>query len=306
MKKKDVSTINDSVYNESDEHVDTIIYSIKQVDARNDPIKETHIFDRFRTLSVGVVLFEPAVIGIIRQDSTDLATHVLTNSSKQVSMTRSSPLNTFQSKAFVIRLQDVIVGVNRNIIYTSLYSRNIIGNHSRIGTPGVKKDIFRPRSDTTFNLLSCRGSIGKFDTHVHGSATQERNLELSCIEEVGVKSILPEIFKESEFIGRMNLVNSVLSASPKFINLGNRTVKIADLRNIYFATSTKVKSLNGIQRDKERDGRLEYTHDFETMSETTAYCNHIKNSELETREVFEQETWSPENIQRTLPMDIVT
>ena len=49
-----------------------------------------------------------------------------------------------------------------------------------------------------------------------------------------------------------------------------------------------------------------YTHDFETMSETTAYRNHINNSELETREVFEQETWSPENIQQTLPTDIVT
>ena len=42
------------------------------------------------------------------------------------------------------------------------------------------------------------------------------------------------------------------------------------------------------------------------MNETTAYRNHIKNSEIETREVFEQETSSPENIQWTLPMNIVT
>ena len=49
-----------------------------------------------------------------------------------------------------------------------------------------------------------------------------------------------------------------------------------------------------------------YTHDFETMSETTAYRNHIKNSEIETREVLERETSSPENIQRTLTMNIVT
>ena len=42
------------------------------------------------------------------------------------------------------------------------------------------------------------------------------------------------------------------------------------------------------------------------MSKTTAYCNHIKNSEIETREVFERETSSPENIQRTLPMNIMT
>ena len=49
-----------------------------------------------------------------------------------------------------------------------------------------------------------------------------------------------------------------------------------------------------------------YTHDFETMSETTAYRNHINNLEIETIEVFEREMSSPENIQRTLPMNIDT
>ena len=42
------------------------------------------------------------------------------------------------------------------------------------------------------------------------------------------------------------------------------------------------------------------------MSETTAYRNHIRNLEIETRGLFERETSSPQNIQRTLPMNIVT
>ena len=42
------------------------------------------------------------------------------------------------------------------------------------------------------------------------------------------------------------------------------------------------------------------------MSETTAYRNHINNYELETREVFEKETWSPENIHWTLQTDMLT
>ena len=92
-------------------------------------------------------------------------------------MTSLSLLNTFQSKAFLIGSQDERVGGNRNIICTSRDIRNSMGNHSRIGTPGVNKDVFSPRSDTTSNLLSCTGSIKKFDTHVHGSATQERNME---------------------------------------------------------------------------------------------------------------------------------
>ena len=39
MKKEDVSTIKDSVYYESDEQVDTISDSSKQIDPRNNPIK---------------------------------------------------------------------------------------------------------------------------------------------------------------------------------------------------------------------------------------------------------------------------
>ena len=57
-----------------------------------------------------------------------------------------------------------------------------------------------------------------------------------------------------------------------------------------------------MRRDNERGGRLGYTHDFETMSESIAYRNHNNNYELETREVFERET---ENILRTLPTDMV-
>ena len=94
-KKKDVLKISDSVYNESYEHVDTIIDSIKQVDARNNPIKETNIVDVISTLSIRVGSLEPAVIGIgiIGQGSTqiitnsdtkigtNLVTNILTNSS---------------------------------------------------------------------------------------------------------------------------------------------------------------------------------------------------------------------------------
>ena len=61
---------------------------------------------------------------------------------EQLSMKISSPLNTFQSKAFVIGLQDESVGDNRKIICMSRDSRNSMGNHSRIGTPGMKKIFF--------------------------------------------------------------------------------------------------------------------------------------------------------------------
>ena len=99
MKKKDVSTINNSVYNESNEHINTINDLSKQADARNDPIKETHIVYIIRTLSIGVGSLEPQGSTPL---STNLVTHVLTNSSEQLSMKSLSTINTFHSKAFVI------------------------------------------------------------------------------------------------------------------------------------------------------------------------------------------------------------
>ena len=73
MKKKDVSTINDSVCYESDEHADTISDSSKQVDASNTPIKYTHMVNRINNLSVGVVSVKPA--SLLELNSVDVHDH---------------------------------------------------------------------------------------------------------------------------------------------------------------------------------------------------------------------------------------
>ena len=102
---------------------------------------------------------------------------------------------------------------------------------------------------------------------------------------------------------RVNLTNSVLRESPKFKNPGLPNFDVMGKQNIDFATSTRAKYLNGTRGDKFIADRLGYTHDFERASKKTAYINHIKNSELETREVFERET---ENIPLTRQTDLVT
>ena len=299
-KKKEANAINYLVYYESDEHADTIIDSSKQVDASNKPITDTHIVEEINHLSVVVVSVKPAVIGVgiigrgitqcVISGRTSIVNNIVTDissdSSKKLLETNTFQLNLLQSETLVIGPQDESVESNRKIICMSRDSRNIRGNHNRIETPGVNENVFIPRSDTTSNVLSCTGNVKKFDSLVHDSTTKERNLELSCIEKVGVKSIFPEIGKEFNSSVRLNLVNSVLSESPKFISLGHPTVETADILNIDLATSTRAKNLNRLRRGTERDDRLGYTHGFETMSETTAYCNHIKNSEIETRVAY--------------------
>ena len=146
MKKKDVSTINYSVSYKSDDQVDTINDSNKQVDPRNDPITETHIVDRVRHLSVRVELFE---LSVIIGGRIEPVTNVLENSRVEIPLNSLSPLNTNTSKAFVIGLACKSVGVNRNILNCKLPdSRNIQRNNSRIWNPGLNEGVLSTSHDT--------------------------------------------------------------------------------------------------------------------------------------------------------------
>ena len=144
--------------------------------------------------------------------------------------------------------QDESVKSNNRIICTPSDSRNIRGEHiSRIDTPGVNEDIWSV-IDTTLNVLSCTDNVNKFDTIVHSSTTQERNLKSSRMIEVGVKSIFPELRKEPDPSVPLKLASSVLSESPKFITLRHPNIETVDIRNLDFVTATRAKNLNGLQR----------------------------------------------------------
>ena len=82
---------------------------------------------------------------------------------------------------------------------------------------------------------------------------------------MGVKIIFPELGKEPDSSVGVNLTNSVLSKSPKFIRIGHQTVETADIQNIDFATSTIGKTLNGWRWGTDWGDRLGKTRDFETM-----------------------------------------
>ena len=115
-------------------------------------------------------------------------------------------------------------------------------------------------------MLSCTDNVEKFDTIVHSSTTLERNLELLRIKEVGVKSIFPELRNEPEPSVRVNLAKSVLRKIPRFINIGHLTVETADIRNLDYISANRANNCNRLRRGTEKDDRLGYTHDFETMS----------------------------------------
>ena len=127
-----------------------MIDSSKQVDASNKPIMDTHIFDRVCNLSVGVVSFETAVVGvgiigwginqglISRGTSIDknIVTDILPYSSKRLFKTNTFQLNSLQSEKLEIGLQNESMKSMNRIIITPSHGRNIGGNCiSRIQFP---------------------------------------------------------------------------------------------------------------------------------------------------------------------------
>ena len=115
-------------------------------------------------------------------------------------------------------------------------------------------------------VLSDAENVEKFDTIVQISTTQERNLELLYIEEGILKIIFPELGTKLDSSVWVILANSVLCKSPKFKRLGHPPMEIADIRNLDYISATRPKNCNGLRRSTDRDDRLGYTHDFETMS----------------------------------------
>ena len=123
---------------------------------------------------------------------------------------------------------------------------------------------------------------------------------------MGVKTLPGKIITDLDPSKRLNLASSVLSEIPKFINFGLPSFNATDKPNIAFAPSTRAKSLNGTKREKLNGNWLASSHVFERVSEMTAYSKHVKNSELETRKVFEQENIQTENIPLTRQTDFAT
>ena len=101
MQKKDVSTINDSIYYESDEQVDTISESNKQVDTSSDPKEETHIINRIRKLSVRPISFELIVLS-----GDKLFREISTRKLSWTFVTRSCPMTLMMSGSKKIGLTD--------------------------------------------------------------------------------------------------------------------------------------------------------------------------------------------------------
>ena len=175
-----------------------------------------------------------------------------------------------------------------------IHTTSVIGasrpNHSRIGTPFVNEDI-SSGDDVLSTVWSDIVKADKLDTVVQRSLTNKRNTAPSRIEEGIPKSIFPEIVEESNSSERMNLTNSLGVQTTKLVYFRHPPMQTDNVgHRSNGSVATRVVDQYRIWRPTDRDIRTAPTHgEIETMSEKLAYRKFIKDSEFETREVFERE-----------------
>ena len=89
----------------------------------------------------------------------------------------------------------------------------------------------------------------------------------------------------------MNLANSVIIQTPKLLYFKHPPMQTYNVGNpINSIVANRVMDQYGIRKPTNRDVRTPPKHgDVKTMSEKLAYRKFTKDSEFETREVFERE-----------------
>ena len=112
-------------------------------------------------------------------------------------------------------------------------------------TPRVKVEVFSPIRGSNSSFAKWLRNIGPLNTSVDGFAAQERNSTCFCIENIGVKSFPGKVVTDLDPSKPVNLVSSVSSQSPNFIDFGLSSFNATGKPNSVFAPSTRAKSLNG-------------------------------------------------------------
>ena len=225
----------------------------------------------------------------------NVVTDVLTDSSKTIFRNDTFPLDPYKSQTLVIASQNEPTLSCNRIVCASSDIGNTRIYHGSIGTPIVNKNIWS--EDDNFRVKIDVDEGDKLNTIVQRYPTNERSTASLQNEEEIIASIFYKIVKESNSSKRMKLANSLSIESPKLVHFGHPPIYTKNVGNLLDGiVATRIENSDGIWRRTDRDYNMAHTHDIETISKKISYCKHIRDFELETKEVFEQET-SNKNIE---------
>ena len=218
VQKKNISVINDSGYNESNDQVYKVSDSKEQVDTSSRsntdsaeqvdpsiyPRVDIHMTNGIQILLISQIpiSLEPVVIGH------DLVTSVRETLQESLLQESLKPFHTISLKEIVTGAAFMSAQVDR-IVWTP--SRDI---HM---TPRVNIEVFSQSRSSNSSFAEWLRNIEPLNTAIDGSPDQERNSTSFCINKIGVKSLPGEVVTDLDSRKQMNLASSVLGKSPKFI-----------------------------------------------------------------------------------------
>ena len=153
------------------------------------------------------------------------------------------------------------------------------------------KDVVNPMHPG--NIVKRDRSPEPLDDRINGFPAKNSDSNSFFSRVVSLEAVSGEV-SDVDMSKRMNFAsNPVLGETPKFVDLRLSTVNTADKLNSVFAPVTRAEGfMNHSDWLAYRNCIAEVTEG--KVSEVQAYINYIKNSEFETKNVFE---W--ENIQMT-------
>ena len=135
------------------------------------------------------------------------------------------------------------------------------------------------------------GEADKLDAAFQRSSSIEWNAAPSQIVEGSLKSIFREIVEKSDSSERMKLANSLSVHTPELVLLRHTPMQIESVgKQTGGGATTSIADQDGIWRPTLSNIKTAAIHgESETKSEKLAYRKFIKDSEFETRKVFERE-----------------
>ena len=187
-------------------------------------------------------------------------------------------------------------------------SASIIGasrpDQSRIIAPGMNKYI-SSRDDVRSTVRSDVGKADKLDASVQQSSSDEWNTASSQIVEGSLESIFRKVIKKFDSSERMNLANSLRIHTPELVLLRHTPMQTDNVsKRRGDGSATRIMDQDGIWRPNLSGIKAAAIHGkSETISEKLAYRKFIKDSDFETREVFEQENIEEHEKLRILRLD---
>ena len=219
----------------------------------------------------------------------DVITHVLTKSGKLTLKCNYFPFNPLKVETLMVAyLDEPFMESNGNVRLASIIGASR-PDQSRIIAPGMNKDI-SSRDDVQSTFRSDVGEADKLNADVQRSSSNEWNTAPSRIVEAIPKSIFHKIVEKSDSSERMNLVNSLSVHTPELVHLWHTPMQIDKVGERRSGSAvTRMVDQDGIWRRTLSNIKTAVIHgESETKSEKLAYLKFIKDSEFETRKVFEQ------------------